>query len=452
MTFRNDIVNGNGKGTMQMGRHFKRLAFFMLPLALCGCGKGGGEEAQEDKSLTMCISELEYETLEAGFEEYKEKYPDVDLRIETYSVSEGLVATMERLNTEIMAGEGPDLILMEVWGNGDVYKMMDAGAFAPLDDFMDADSEWDKGKYVESALDAGAFHGKQMLMPLKYSPAMSVASQEGMERAGVPWEDTVDILTYARQAADLYEEGDAERVFAEGGQLRPFAEMLTGNFLDYGKKAMAVGERELRQACEAYKRIYPEESGESMAGEDGYYGYGGLIASGDVCFYQAADMRSFIGVSQAVAAKATPAFFSVTDIQGETLAKIAQYVGINAASKNQRNAWNMIKTLMGEAAQGQIADNGLYCPVLKSVIGRAVDQVVSEEQAYGSREVDMGVLTQEYVDAYKNAIMNPQRCYFVTDVCVNRFMGDMEPYFEGEEDYDACLGKFRDYIMIYLSE
>ena len=60
--------------------------------------------------------------------------------METYSSSER-PTRMKQLDNELMAGQGPDLLFMEVWGSNDVYKMMKSGVFAPLDSFMEQDKE-----------------------------------------------------------------------------------------------------------------------------------------------------------------------------------------------------------------------------------------------------------------------------------------------------------------------
>ncbi len=417
-----------------------------------GCGSSGGESKAEqgNKSLSLCISESQYEECKAGIEKYKTAYPDVELNVETYSSSER-PTRMKQLDTELMAGKGPDLLFMEVWGSNDAYKMMKSGVFAPLDSFMEQDKEWDGADYVQAVLGAGTFDGKQMVMPLDYYATIAVASKEGMEKAGIAWDGGMDILTFMQDAGRLYGQEDTVRVFADVGQLAPFPEMLTGQFLDYEKGSLAVDAGRLREACEAYKFIFPEDNGSGDYPSSGDFGFGERIGSGEAYFHIANNFKTFIGVSAAVAADAEPVFCPLTNDKGETLSKISQYVGIRANSGNQKNAWNMIKLLLGDEVQSAIADRGFYCPVRKSSLEGAVEQAVEEETAYGSQYVKMGILPQTYIDAYKKVLMHPQKCYYATDIYV-RFMEEMTPFYEDEASYEECMKKFEEYIKVYLTE
>ena len=141
----------------------------------------------------------------------------------------------------------------------------------------------------------------------------------------------------------------------------------------------------------------------------------------------------------------------MTNDKGEILANVCEYLGIRANSANQQNAWNMIKLLLGDEVQRAIADFGLECPVRKSSLEDAIEKAVEEEMGYGSQYVEMGELTHEYVETYKRVLMNPQKCYFLTNMHI-RFQDEMKPFYEGEADYEECLSKFEDYIKVYLTE
>lgn len=426
------------------------LAAGIAILSGCGGSAGDSQAHQETKNLSMCISETQYEVCKAGIEKYKAAYPDVELQVETYASSER-AERMKQLDTELMAGKGPDLLFMEVWGSNDVYKMMKSGVFAPLDDFMEQDKEWNGADYVQAALQAGTFGGKQLVMPLDYYTTIAVASKEGMEKAGISWDSSMDILSFMQEAGRLYGQEDTERVFADVGQLSPFPEMLTGQFLDYEKSVVGVDAKRLREACEAYKLIYPEDNGDSSYPSGGDYGFGERIGLGEAYFHIANNFRTFIGVSGAIAADASPVFCPLANDKGETLAKISQYTGIRANSENKQNAWNMIKILLSDEVQGAIAGRGFYCPVRKSSLEGAVEKAVEEELADGSKYVEMGSLPQEYIDKYKSVLMEPQKCYYATDIFV-KFLEDMTPFYEDEADYEECMKTFEDYIKVYLTE
>ena len=108
------------KGRLYM-KWYQLAGGILAACVLCGCSGGTQEVKQTNKSLTLCVDRLVNDTYAKGFEEFKKTYPQVELNVEVY---EDLLAGAEQINTQIMAGEGPDLMLMTNYSTSDVYKMM----------------------------------------------------------------------------------------------------------------------------------------------------------------------------------------------------------------------------------------------------------------------------------------------------------------------------------------
>lgn len=420
-------------------------------LALCGCGGSTKEVRQTNKSLTLCVDEFINETYQDGFKEYKEAYPDVELNVEVFT---DLMAGMARVNTQLMAGEGSDLIISKNYGTADVYKMMKAQVFAPLDEFMEQGSGWDAGNYAKAVLDAGAYEGKQMVMPLSYRVRVGITSEENLEAAGISLDGCNDMTAFLQETAKFYELDSAERVVGDVGQLVSFPAFLSGQFLDYSKETLDVDDQTLQQACTAYKNFYYDDAAASSSqmSNNGYWGIGEAIANGETCMAVPVEGNGFMAVSQALAANATPFLWPFCNGNGEICAGVMDYAGIRANSENRQNAWNLLKILMGEASQSRIAEDGQYCPVLKSMLETAIDQ--SKEKAYkdGKSVAEMAELPQETLAQYKDAVMNPDKAVFVTDICVSKFLDYMKPFYEDQGSYEECIEEFKKFIKIYLTE
>lgn len=188
----------DGRRTGRTWRHMA--AALAAATLLSGCGEGSGAPAQggveqTNGSLTISIAEGDQDMYKRAFDEFRERYPDVDLQVETYPDGR-LAQEIKRQQTEVMAGEGPDILMFKCYETDDLYKMMKAGAFANMDAYIEADGTWGGGAdYVQGALDAGKFGGSQYVMPLSFYGMCMVASQEGLDAAGVSTEDCRDALS-----------------------------------------------------------------------------------------------------------------------------------------------------------------------------------------------------------------------------------------------------------------
>ncbi|MDE7311887.1 MAG: ABC transporter substrate-binding protein [Eubacterium sp.] len=418
--------------------------------AICGCGGSTKNVAQTNKSLTLCVSDIVNETYKDAFEAFQKAYPEVELHVESYSE---LVAGQQRINTQILAGEGPDLLLMSNYGTADVYKMMKAQAFAPLDEFMEADKEWNADDYAQAVLDAGVFEGNQMAMPLSYTVVSALTTQENLKSAGISLDSCQDMSSFLQETAKFYSLDSAKQVNGDVGQLSLFPAFLSGSFLDYSKGELGLDAQTLERACSAYKYFYHDEtaSGSSLP-DTGFCGVGEAIGMGDTCMLVTFSSSAFMEAAQAAAAQATPVLWPYRNGDGQICANIMDYAGIRANSENKQNAWNMLKILMSEAAQSQIAKFRFACPVFKSILEEELDRTKEEAYENGKKLVEMKPLPQDLSAQYKDALMHPQKALFVTDVCISKFIDYMKPFYEDEGSYEDCIGEFQKFIKVYLTE
>lgn len=457
-----------------------RLAAVMTAAALAGCGKSGGTGAtdngeaadggaddagdasagdaqsggtdkveQTNRSLALSLSESQAEEFENVIEKYRELYPDVDLQVETYSDGM-LVSQASKLETEVMSGEGPDVLFMQCYGGNDIYKMMKAGIFADMNEYVEADETWNDGAdYVKSALDAGVFDGSRYIMPLTFNGMGLIASQEGLDAAGIKVEDCKDTLSTMQRLASIYEQGCQKRVLGAAAQFTLFPEMLDGGFLDYAGEKVNVDADRLRQASECYARMYEEEMSDTY-GSKGYYGIGYDIAHQDAYAFLGVSVKSALSVAGAIASEATPVCIPMRSGDGRVLANLSSCVGRRANSPNKQNAYNMIRLMMGEEAQESIQNT--FCPVNKAALEKMVDEVVEGNQEMQDAETPVGELDDGFLEAYKKSLTESECCFIPTSTCKGIFYEYMNDYFSGEADYDSCIKEFEDYIQIYLTE
>ena len=129
------------------------LALSLLMSAMIGCDrspKSSNSEAEtepdyswfslpeETGRLTVYIAEDAYEAvLTPALELFRERYPEVEVNIETYNEDEYKTV----LRKEIPEGMGPDLVLFQSNTFPDIYKTMSTGVFEDLNPYFALDEE-----------------------------------------------------------------------------------------------------------------------------------------------------------------------------------------------------------------------------------------------------------------------------------------------------------------------
>ena len=99
--------------------------------------------------------------------EFTKEHPDVSLRLEMIPTDE---EALQRLRIQIMAGKGPDVILMPRNSTliSDPYQSMHNGLFMDISEYYDADTSFRKEDLNETIMEAGVYDGKRYIIPFYY--------------------------------------------------------------------------------------------------------------------------------------------------------------------------------------------------------------------------------------------------------------------------------------------
>lgn len=179
-----------------------------LTAGLWGCGTE--EKSEEEKILRVVTdgrlyTDVEFaarflEGVDSGIEVRIQRLPDDKAEREI---------EIQKLRTEIMAGKGPDVYLIdggEEYGEEflplleNPYQTMQSGALAPLDALMEEDSYWEDNTYSDVILKAGQYDGHQYILPMSVSYYV-LSRETDMEEMT---EDTLgEWLEQARNSQDI---------------------------------------------------------------------------------------------------------------------------------------------------------------------------------------------------------------------------------------------------------
>lgn len=119
-------------------------------------------------------------------------------------------ALKNKLSTELMSGDGPDLIsCAQLSMLGISYeKLIEQGCFADLDEIIKSDTSGDAidfTQFNQAALEAGVFDGKRYCIPQFYIPEFYVASKQELSKyadiktKALSYEDAISIDSKLKQ-------------------------------------------------------------------------------------------------------------------------------------------------------------------------------------------------------------------------------------------------------------
>jgi len=299
------------------------LAVCLMSVLLIGCGQenvpepstesvsqtsGNTKATEAEKTVLRVVIESSIhgnlpDSFEAGVimleRQFRLYHRDVEVVVEKIPKEEGREEVLQRLRTELMMGEGPDVILLPTAPNSrilgthvealfpDVQQAVRNGLFMDLGTWYDADTELGSEGLNKTVMDAGLYNGGRYVLPLCYNLPMVCVDKKAFAESGVRqdiWElGTADFLNAVALLEDPADVGSFYQRYYQNDFIS-YGDPLSFNFfprlIDYDTGEVAVTREELAEylwAWQAYRVRLGEaiNAGGGISGTDSiqqYYG------------------------------------------------------------------------------------------------------------------------------------------------------------------------------------
>ena len=283
---------------------------------------------KEPEKLVICTDWSTYDEVKGSVRRWKtfsRKYSTIQteiIRIPSDKVAAEI--KIQELRTEIMAGKGPDLFIMEsnepyfydTDYHGEIHmlfpnpeKAMYSDIFLPLDDYL-KDAEFIQTQYCNQAvLKAGQTEEGQLLLPIIYEYMVCVFpdyESEGLTKFPDSWEEIVS--SKSMQAA--------LRSQTYKGLPQAF-----GKLADFKDETILVSEddlvKEVKRAC-SFQKTWND------------------VKAFQVDIY---DFLSALGISNKI-----QSFYPIPNVDGGVTACISVYAGINQNTQVSEEAFSLLDT------------------------------------------------------------------------------------------------------------
>ena len=440
------------------------LTILSLVLMMVSCNSNSDIE-QDGSSLTIAFP-IGNKHIDRAISKYENLYPDVELNIITEESikMEEIESFYKTLSTEIMAGNGPDVIIGDRYF--DVNKIIYNGVFADMSNFFDNDSDFNKDEYNMDVLNAGNIDGEQLVIPLTYSVPILLSTDGMLEKTGFNPENCGDFFSFWSELESLDNRIKnnpelPQMLIRTPVTLKYFMSMSGINWIDYKNKSFNLDNPEVKQSYDYFKKLLSLDYGDQLInprGEDAYWCASSLKKEISVLEISMRSSPDLLMEAMAINSFDNAAIFPIRDINGTVQAEVQEFVAVNNSSKNLQNAYNFIKLLIDP----EIVSTGSqeffeHIPISNLAFKKMMKEEYTERAPIqaGNETTDnfdeIFPITDEFINEYMSILDDVSGAYFISPMQREiRFI--MEQYYADEKTYEECMETLNNTLKIYMTE
>jgi beta-lactamase regulating signal transducer with metallopeptidase domain len=471
----------------------KRTAAFaaavLFLLGLIGCGAGGlaGAKLEPTKELTVCYDSAVSLSQSSAMKAFTAANPDVKIKyvilpdrsMGSAFKQENRDTMIAQLRTQVMAGEGPDLFILQSGTYKstaffqDIEKAMRGGVFCDLLPLF-RQAELSMDDFIAPVMEAGQVGGKQYVVPLYYEVLGVVTNEttrkivgDGAFKTAASMLDGLRAITQVPDAAPIF--GSIWQNFRFLMNYDPFY-LSSPRPVDYDAPSAHIDSPFFRDILEMTKFAYEKE--DALIDRPGLSpDYWKTYVQSEQYFALWGDfyaMAADIGMSEHYGGY-TPYLDAFPSEDGGVRAEVSLYAGIRANSANKYNAVEFLKTLLSPECQAKPADHpsGFWnpgWPVRKGALSEHLKFYVDKNVGggYGYGEYRDGKFVGSYMAVAYTAPLSEEAVKSfeaieskITTAAFSppaEFTGILKDYIKSDLDLDTAILRMQDYYDKSLEE
>lgn len=326
----------------------------LLTIAMFGCA-----ETEEDNHLWVLTdshpSSTYYMLIERIMATFKEDHPEVTIEVESIPTAlEERDIFLERVRSQIMAGEGPDVYLMSWYTPlfSDVEHSMHNGAFQDISAYYNADDELPKDRMSQSIMESGVLDGKRYVLPLNFNVPVLYVDKQQVENAGL---DVNTLGTGLSGLSDVVKALGSEALIAEPAMLYYYLPNMFSSLIDYKEEKAVWDKKELVVFLNDYRALMTEINAADIP-----YALGNMgthISNGDYwaqnghCVYMGTLTELVDNLRLAKAEETDLAIIPIRTASGAISANVTNYGAIGAGTGSPKLAYEFLRNFLLEENQ-----------------------------------------------------------------------------------------------------
>ena len=407
------------------------------------------------KTLTLGCYYLDYEVRKQVFA-FNKQNQEARISIIDYSQYDSDEGTegLTRLNTDIVSGNAPDIMLLS--NTMPVSSYISKGVFEDLTEYFESDENLSGTEYLNNVLDAFKTDGKMYtVVPSFY--AITIVGKE--DDIGDGSDFTVDMANELAKEKNV-ETANMFGIITRDSMLYQAMEMCGDRFIDWDKSACSFDSEEFVKLLEFIGQ-FPAEINENTM-EDTSADY-----RKEKSLFYPSTMGTFDEYTYlkygVFGTDITMAGFPAQTPGGAVISPQLE-IAVNSSSEEKDACWSFVRRFLMEDYQETIE---MYWPVSVS----AVDQLAAKamEPVYytdedgnevedfivvniGGEEIQLPRVTEEEAEEMKEFLGSLDRTAYFDNNVENIIAEESAAFFEGQKSAEEVADVIQSRVKIYINE
>lgn len=376
-----------------------------------------------------------------------------------YATDDDYMAGLNKLNTDIVSGKVPDILVVEE--NMPVNSYINKGLFEDLKTYINKDQEIDMNDLMPNVIEAFSTDGKlYTLIPSYYIETLVAKTSDVGEKKGWTVQEAKGLLASKPEGTQFINNITREEM------LDYCMSMAGSQFIDWETGKCNFNSDEFIQMIEFIKS-FPEEVDMEEFEDDYWINYDAMWREGKV-------ITSKVGISNfnyynylekgTYGEKITMIGFPAPAGDGSVIRPTFQ-LAISSKSPNKEGAWAFLRTFLLE--EYQAGDSNYNLPIsikrLKELAEEATqrpyyidengNKVEYDETYYiGEVEIVISPMTKQEAEAFMDQLYSFTEVYHYDESLLNIIKEEIAPYFKGQKSAKDVVAIINSRAQIYVSE
>lgn len=394
------------------------------------------------------------------FNKTNEKYRIITRDYTKYSTDDDYLAGYTKLNNDILAGDMPDILVMDAGNEMPVDSYAEKGLFVDLNKFIDEDAEIKREDLFENVLEAYSTDGKLYRLPVNFYVQTLMGKTENVG-PGPRWtmKEMMDAFAKMPEGATIF--GDQT---TRESLLWTFSTMAISDYIDETTGQCNFNSQGFKDVLSFLKDI-PAETNVDYDDPTYWQQFETQYRDNRTMLMQISlnNLEYMIyNFGQMGTSEVSLVGFPTEKGMGAVVSSSQQYA-ISAKSPNQEGAWEFLRYYLTDDYQKQTYDMPLNRRIWLDKALECTERphyedeegnIIYEDYTYwlGEQEIVIDPLTKEQVDDLYNYVsfINKRMSYDTS--LLDIIKEEAAYYFEGDKTVDEVAEIIQGRIQLYMDE
>ena len=370
------------------------------------------------------------------------------ITIKQYITHDEELSALSQLNTDILSGKMPDILLLDP--EMPLRSYISKGLLADVGKLMEEDEELDSGQFLENVLDAFRVNGTLYYVAPAFCVDTLVAKQSKTgDRTGWNQEEFFTVMAGLTEGTEMVSETSRYTYLQDYMRVcgREYVDTDRGtcNFQSENFAEVLRFTATLPEQAERFEQ--EENSYDSRYIEDK-----ALLQPVTIRYVPDLAQQIYGCIGEDIAYVGYPS----ESREGSCIRVCGMSFALSAGSDNLDGAWEFVRTFLTEDFQRDelYGVNGSSLPIRQDIFAERA-QIAATQEGYcfiNGEFTPVPPMTQEQIDKAVDFIKGLHNMAFEDEVIMNIIYEEAESFFHGQRTAEDVAGLIRNRVQLYLSE